>query len=240
MWSYWLPLSGWLFLIVVFICHLLLMLVVCPLGSVMKWCSRQVIIISLPSVVDCCLFYFVVCCCMLLHIVLYCCMLLFVVAWLMRCSKWILIIQWCNNNDGCWMLKQWMMHVDDACWWCMSMMTMPCVIPCILTQIVSIIMVRLLQWMMKNDNVGEQWFYGDKRRTILYIVDIGGRQLIVVYNDVHPPPPCTKEYVPNESTSRIWLIWDEIVPFSTFSRQQTYCSTHMSTPYELTSMIWNL
>jgi len=35
--------------------------------SVMKWWSVQVIVFSLPSVVDCCLFYFVACCCM--HIV---------------------------------------------------------------------------------------------------------------------------------------------------------------------------
>ena len=56
----------------------------------------------------------------LLYVVVYCCMLLFLAAWLMRCSEWILIIRWCNAccYDGCWMLKQWMMHVDDACrWW---------------------------------------------------------------------------------------------------------------------------
>ena len=127
-----------------------------PLGSVMKWCSRQVIIISLPSVVDCCLFYFVVCCCILLHVIVCCCM----IDALFKMDFDNSMMQACCY-DGCWMLKQWMMHVDDACWWCMSMMTMPCEIPCILTQIVSIIMVRLLQWMMKNDNVGEQWFYGD-------------------------------------------------------------------------------
>jgi hypothetical protein len=38
-----------------------------PTESVMKWWSVQVIVFSLPSVVDCCLFYFVACCCM--HIV---------------------------------------------------------------------------------------------------------------------------------------------------------------------------
>ena len=137
MWSYWSPLSGWL-LFVVFICQFvadvgcLSIRCLCaavvhdkiPLESVMKWCSMQVIIFSFPSVVDCCLFYFFVCCCMLLHIVVYCCMLLFVAAWLMRCSKWILIIRWCKHvvmmDVGCWN-SGWcmlMMHVndDDAMW----------------------------------------------------------------------------------------------------------------------------
>jgi hypothetical protein len=84
-----------------------------PLGSVMKWCSRQVIIISLPSVVDCYLFYFVVCCCILLHAIVCCCM----IDALFKMDFDNSMMQACCY-DGCWMLKQWMMHVDDACqWW---------------------------------------------------------------------------------------------------------------------------
>jgi hypothetical protein len=97
-------------------------------------------------IVVCSIFlYAVVCCCILLYIVACYCLLLH--DWC--CSEWILIMHVDDAmhvvDDGCWMLKQWMMHVDNACWcgcwcwWCMSMMKTPCEIPCILTQIVSII-----------------------------------------------------------------------------------------------------